>query len=358
MSQLTFDGFVPEGPAIGPPVEIPVVGTRADWYKGRVLSHSSVSLYRACPQKWKFRYIDKVPEKPKSFFSFGKSVHAALEFLFNGFPTTLPTLEEVLSDYKAHWIREGYETPALEKWFFQEGDRILKGFYAKHARDLKNVLKVEYRFSLHVEGIPMLGYVDRIDTTANGGLAVIDYKTGKAFDKSRARVDPQLTLYQIACKELFQKPVETLTLYHLNSLTPITVPAHSTDLEEKMKSGLLEAAHGITDQKFDPKPDERGQCQWCDYMQICPAFSKRKPMSENHGSSPAMAEAADRYGKLEARIKQLTEERDQLGDEIMSHLEVTGKSSVEGKHFSIHPGSKEEGNSSLEIKPISKDPLL
>src|SRR5690242_21623810 len=29
------------------------------------------------------------------------------------------------------------------------------------------------------------GYVDRIDRTLGGGLAIVDYKTGKAFDKDR-----------------------------------------------------------------------------------------------------------------------------------------------------------------------------
>ena len=45
----------------------------------RPLSHSSITLYNECPQKYKFRYIDAVPEKPRHFFSFGRSVHSALE---------------------------------------------------------------------------------------------------------------------------------------------------------------------------------------------------------------------------------------------------------------------------------------
>src|SRR5689334_5561211 len=108
MSQLTFDGIV-EG-------EKP-----ESWYKGRTLSHSSIGLYRTCPQRWKFRYIDKVPEKPKSFFSFGKSVHAGLEFLFEKLNEPLPALDDLLVNYKNTWLSEGYETPAQEKWFYQEG---------------------------------------------------------------------------------------------------------------------------------------------------------------------------------------------------------------------------------------------
>src|SRR5262249_53578480 len=155
----------------------------------------SVGMYRACPQRWKFRYIDKVPEKPRSFFSFGKSVHTGLEFLFEKSTEPRPSLDDVLTHYKLNWLREGYETSAQEKWFFQEGERILRGFYAKHANDLNNVFQVEYKFTVDIDGVPVTGYIDRIDSTLKGGLAVVDYKTGKAFDKSRVRIDPQLTLY-------------------------------------------------------------------------------------------------------------------------------------------------------------------
>ena len=48
----------------------------------RALSHSSISLYLECPQKWKFKYVDKIPEKPRHFFSFGQSCHEALEFFY------------------------------------------------------------------------------------------------------------------------------------------------------------------------------------------------------------------------------------------------------------------------------------
>jgi RecB family exonuclease len=287
MSQLTFDDFL-DGSASAKtsadksatPKSINAVSPDAkkeSWYKGRVLSHSSISLYKQCPQKWKFRYIDKIPEKPKSFFSFGKSVHAGLEFLFEKIgQVTAPSLEELLAYYKSGWLREGYETPEQEKWYFLEGDRILRGFYAKHATQVSQIIQVEFKFTIQVEGVPVTGYIDRIDATPRGNLHIVDYKTGKAFDKARVRSDPQLTLYQMACRELLQKEVDFVTLYHLNSLTPLTVPAHSQKLQDEVKTQVVSAAKGITAEKFDPKPDEKGHCQWCDYMQVCPAFQGKK----------------------------------------------------------------------------------
>ncbi len=276
MSQLTFGEIFGDTPAPTPAIEpkAPVVDS---WYKGRTLSHSSISLYKTCPQKWKFRYIDKIPEAPKSFFSFGKSVHTGLEFLFERGKQTVPSLEEILSHYKTTWIREGYETVAQERWFYQEGERILKGFYAKHHQDFSRVLEIELKFTIDVEGVPVMGYIDRVDLLPSGNVAIIDYKTGKPFDKARVRQDPQLTLYQIAVQQALGKKVESLTLYHLNSLTPLTVPVHSAVMEKNYRTSVIETAKGITEEKFEAKPDPQGHCKWCDYAQVCPAFAGKIP---------------------------------------------------------------------------------
>ena len=62
----------------------------------RPLSHSSITLYGECPQKYKFRYVDAIPEKPRHFFSYGQSVHSALEFFYGVKTPVPPALEELL----------------------------------------------------------------------------------------------------------------------------------------------------------------------------------------------------------------------------------------------------------------------
>lgn len=356
MSQMTFDGFVepPYAEASGgKPEKTP---PRAEtWYKGRVLSHSSVNLYKTCPQRWRFRYIDKVPEKPRSFFSFGKSVHTGLEYLFSATPGTWPTLDDVLAHYKTTWLREGYETPAQEKWFFQEGERILRGFYAKHQKEKSQVFQVEQKFTIDVEGVPVTGFIDRIDTTPKGNLAIVDYKTGKAFDKSRVRNDPQLTLYQMAVRETFGKEVETVSLYHLNSLTPLTVPAHSKKQEGDVKAAVVEAAKGINELKFDPTPNERGHCQYCDYIQICPAFTGKR-FAIKAPVKTTVAELADRYGKIDNRIRELTIEREEVEEELVSQMKVTEKTELQGEHYNVKLTNAEDPEApQLEAKLIKDD---
>lgn len=350
MPQLTFDEFKE------PQSLAPDASREAAWYKGRTLSHSSVSTYQQCPQKWKFRYIDKIPEKPRSFFSFGKSVHTGLEFLFARLPAAVPSLDEMLAHYKTHWFRDGYESAAQEKWFFQEGERILRGFYAKHQKDFSKVLHVELKFTVDIGGVPVTGYIDRIDA-AEGGLAIIDYKTGKAFDKARVRTDSQLTLYQIACREMLGREVKSVTLYHLNSFTPITVPAHPRSLEEQVRAGVVEAARGIQENKFDPKPEPNGYCQWCDYAQICPGLNgKNRPPAAPAFAQEPVESLVDRYAKLDKRAKELNEERERLKQSLLLHLNESGATRLDGKLFSLCLLSNTDGGEpALDVQP--KGPL-
>ncbi|MBI4387364.1 MAG: PD-(D/E)XK nuclease family protein [Elusimicrobia bacterium] len=237
----------------------------------RPLSHSSITLYLDCPQKYKFRYIDKIPEKPKHFFSFGRSVHSALEYFYNVPAAPPPGLPEVLAHYKARWVSEGYKDASQEAEYFDEGRRILEQFHARHAPQFAPPFFAEYRFDLKVDGIPVTGFVDRIDRVGSDRIAIIDYKTGKSFGEDRVRADAQLTMYQMACEELLGLRVESLTFYHLNSLTPLTAPPHSADQVAGLRRRIVSVADSIRKEAFEPRPEER-KCTWCDYKPLCPVF--------------------------------------------------------------------------------------
>src|SRR5437870_1968898 len=96
------------------------------------LSHSSIHMYLECPQKWKLKYIDKLPEKPKHFFSFGKSIHSAMEFFYSVETLPAPSLENVLEFYRNNWISEGYSGPEQEEDYRAQGRIIIEEYYQKH----------------------------------------------------------------------------------------------------------------------------------------------------------------------------------------------------------------------------------
>lgn len=234
------------------------------------LSYSSMSLFLECPQKYKFRYIDKIPQKPRHFFSFGTSMHEALEFFYSP-PGDVPlSLAGLIEYYQAHWISEGYEQPGQEAEYKARGESILTDFYAKHITNFKLPFFTEYKFDLLVAGVPVTGYIDRIDRVGDK-IAILDYKTGKPLAKDRLDTDNQLTMYQLACEELLGMKVESLTFYHLNSCTPFTTSPRSKETIQILRDQVVSVANLISQQAFVPTPSER-KCGWCDYKSLCPAY--------------------------------------------------------------------------------------
>lgn len=229
-----------------------------------------MSLYLECPQKYKFRYIDKLPQKPKHFFSFGTSLHETLEFFYNPTEDLPVSLVELMQYYKAHWIGEGYKDNRQELEYFTKGEEVLVDFYNKHKDNFKVPFFTEYKFDLSVKGIPVTGFIDRIDKVGEGKIAILDYKTGKALATGRLDTDAQLTMYQMACEELLGLEVESLTFYHLNSGTAFSTKPRSKEVVDQLKEQIVSVASLISREVFTPLPEER-KCGWCDYKYMCPA---------------------------------------------------------------------------------------
>ena len=76
------------------------------------LSPSRISEFSNCPQKYKYRAIDLLPEPPSIDAERGKLVHAVLEDLFE-FPMNERSLENALSILPNKWNEQIEKQPEL-----------------------------------------------------------------------------------------------------------------------------------------------------------------------------------------------------------------------------------------------------
>ncbi len=250
-------------------------------------SYSQLAAYSSCPYQYRFAHVLKIPTMGKEQFSFGKTMHATLQKLFtlieekkgmgqaelfgktSGPTASAVTLDEILKLYEQSWIEDWYESKQKKEQRKKQGQAILKDFYEKYKDNWPKALFLEKGFNWKIpEGknaYAVRGVIDRIDQT-DGGIRLVDYKTGAPKAKLTFEEKEQLLIYQLAAGELFKQPVAGLAFYYLDNNSEVEFLGTSAELL-KVKAKIISTIEEIKQGKFTPKPSQL--CKWCDYQGIC-----------------------------------------------------------------------------------------
>lgn len=318
-------------------------------------SYSKMGMYKECPQKYKFRYVLKLPEKPKYYFAFGSALHKAMEYLYSSLKPPFPPLENVLAFFKNDWEStsysdKGYASKLKESEGYFEGVRIIKAYYAKHVADTLSPIATEFRTTVDIDGLSVIGIVDRIDYLGDGKVSILDYKTGKKI----SREPDQLMMYQklmtgnkelediVKARHPEAEKIEfgNMAFYHLPTLdSQVFEPASKEEMDE-FWARVLGVAADIKAGKFAPDPGET-KCRFCDYKDMCPVWrlspaDEQGFSAEDYGQEPlrpqdpleALSSKIDAYGKALAEAKKLEKE-------ITSAMKDNGLNRHFGKEFEV-----------------------
>ncbi|MCI4325273.1 MAG: PD-(D/E)XK nuclease family protein [Thermoplasmata archaeon] len=322
--------------------------------RGSPLSYSSVRAYLECPLRWKYLYIDRLPEAPRGYFSFGRVIHSVLEEAVR--PLVVPSVrktpsgrsqltledfrageakraasepravgetEAVLEMYRRAWVSDGYTSPEEETRYKRLGEEILTGYWETVRASPPTPVAIEEHLEATWDGIPVHGYVDRVDRTPTGGLDVVDYKTSREISRTEAKESDQLALYQVLVQENFSDPVEGLTLYHLRSLTPLRTSPRAPPVLEELHGRVAVVRDGIRAAEYPPTPGR--QCPRCDFRSICPEF-KEVP----DGDRERLALLVDRFRELRERELALSGELEATASELHKAAEDLGLHRIPG----------------------------
>ncbi len=237
----------------------------------RPLSYSQISAYQTCPLFYRFQYIDKLPTKPRFYFSFGHTLHRCAQFFYKRKEQVPPSLEDFLDFYERAWSSAGYFSKKREAADKQTGREILTRFWEINSRDYRLPLATEKWFTVDVGGVPFRGYIDRVDISPTGGLNILDYKSGKRdITTSDVEESLQLSMYQIGASGTWLLPVEKLSLYHLRSNTNVEVGARDEETLKRAEDTVTSVAQSIEDEEFEPRLNP--SCP-CEFSELCPLFN-------------------------------------------------------------------------------------
>ncbi|MGW4479729.1 RecB family exonuclease [Rhodococcus triatomae] len=251
------------------------------------LSPSRAADFRQCPLLYRFRAIDRLPERTTVAQARGTLVHAALEALF-GLPAheRVPAVAESLVE--PAWRRMVEHTPDVadvvpesEVDGFLDGARRIVGAYFRLENPASfDAEACEVRVETELpDGVPLRGFVDRIDVAPSGEVRIVDYKTGRApragFERSALF---QMKFYALMMLHTRGVLATQLRLLYLADGEILTYEPDHEELERfggtlgALWRAVLEA--GRTGE-FEPSPGP--MCRFCDHVERCPAFGGTPP---------------------------------------------------------------------------------
>lgn len=254
-------------------------------------SFTQLRAFESCPYQYRFSHILRVPIRGKAVFSFGKTIHATLQQFFElvrqragakqvdlfGNPAAEKakkpkvSLDELLEIYENAWIDDWYANRKEHDEYKQKGRKALTEFYKTIAKDLPVPKYLERPFNLKVEAdgdeYTIRGVIDRIDSL-NGGVEIIDYKTGEGKTEKtfRAEDKEQLLIYQLAAQQVLEEKVEALSFYYIEAGAKISFLGTDEEIE-KIKKKIINIIKEIKKGEFPAKPSQL--CKWCDFRNIC-----------------------------------------------------------------------------------------
>ena len=283
-------------------------------------SPTTLNDYLKCPRLYWYNHHPGLVAEPRSvLMERGGFLHEVLEDFHKLEPDWRPldaqlqrewlerTLQQHLDGYLARM--EG----VLDRRREEHQVRNVLGNYIRFATGLQRVrrlrtVSLEKRFHLHLDGVEIVGKIDRVNDVGDGEVEVVDYKTGAGKSMRWAYesyfgpelYDVQLALYYLACRFGFDdegnplgfKP-RFLSLWYPKEwvwgsirevIFSVGQPAGLKEYRERLlsdedlersRSTVMAAIAGIQAGRFEPAPrDLAGTCvsrySSCPHSAICP----------------------------------------------------------------------------------------
>jgi DNA helicase-2/ATP-dependent DNA helicase PcrA len=238
---------------------------------GVVLSATDIDTYRACPLKYKFARVFRIPQEPTIHQRFGILVHQVLE-RFHSDDSSSGTLAELLGLLDLGWRRGGFGDSEEERQLRGKAAAALGRYHERFGSEESEPVWFERPFQFKLGPHLLRGRVDRVDRLPNGEYELIDYKTGRPKTSAQLAEDVQLSLYAVAARQAWELDASRGAYYYLLDDQRVRIP-EDADRGEWIGAVVNEVADGILSQGFEPTPSFAA-CSICDYRLVCPAAER------------------------------------------------------------------------------------
>jgi putative RecB family exonuclease len=298
---VTMDAAGPVEPHEPPRPDEPVLPS---------LSPSRAADFKTCPLLYRFRTVDRLPERPSADQARGTLVHAVLERLFDLEPAdrTPAAAADLIAPQWERLVAEQPELadlfgespdPAAVAGFLDSARGLLGGYFAVEDPRRLQPAEREHLVSAVIEDQLLIrGYVDRLDVAPDGELRVVDYKTGGAPREAfEARALFQLKFYALVLWRTRGVVPRVLRLLYLKDAEACDYAPEAEELV-RFERTLLALWRAIeragAERDFRPRPSRL--CGWCSHQALCPAYGGTPPPYPERAAEPGGESGADPAG--------------------------------------------------------------
>ena len=212
-------------------------------------SPNMLKTFEACPQKYYFKYIQKIsmPQKT-SFFERGKKVHALANYYLRG--DNIDKLETALNkDEKAIW------------------DTLKQNEFFK-----KSYINSEYNLSCKIGSYWIGGRIDALmedntdsATSAERTYYILDYKTGSI--PQNPEYDYQTMVYLLCASKIYDSNLKFIYIDLKNNQNCII--DFTPDKEKEYEKRIIKICDKITNFQSLEDIEYSKICEFCEYRKIC-----------------------------------------------------------------------------------------
>jgi hypothetical protein len=205
-----------------------------------------------------------------------------VEELRAGFPQVGDITKYLMRGEARRWMFLGFDSADDEMTYRKMLASVLKDYYR---REYVKPLSIEDPMDIEVDGIKVIGRIDRVDRRKLGfGYTVIDYKTSKKMKTvPEMHNDFQMVCYHMATKQrynvddsgvqvglLYLKPETKVNGVYVPQPVHLQIAEIKSEMIARTRSAIKQAHEMVTTGQFHYVDDKgKWKCPWCDHYGVC-----------------------------------------------------------------------------------------
>jgi len=243
------------------------------------LSMQEILDYKDCPQKYKFRHVDFLPEKRDIKDYFKERMKQTISYYyFCMIDKNEKSLNNLFTKWEQLWFCKEIEESFKEEDIRERSNmavNLLKNFYRYASNDKITPIAVDFRYdaifegetNLHVAGtIPLIKVLNDKTRKRETDLVFFSYSP-QMPDDFISKVDLSKTIASYAFRKNFETKESNIILCNIGKKEEVAVHRSGSDFSRARKI-LYNIANGIENRIFYPS-ENRLSCSRCRFKIFC-----------------------------------------------------------------------------------------